>query len=101
MKRKSKVRIGFIGCGGVSNGHADHLSKNPKAEIVALNDIDPERIKTFKERHPETADCPVFEDYRDMLNSVEMDAVEIHTPHTLHFEQAMAGFDKGLHVLVE
>jgi predicted dehydrogenase len=30
-----------------------------------------------------------------------MDAVEISTPHTLHFEQIMAGLEKGLHVLCE
>jgi len=98
---KHKVRIGFIGCGGISNGHADRLLRNPDAEIVALNDIDPGRIKAFRERHPETEGCPTFTDYRDMLDSVEMDAVEIHTPHTLHFEQAMKALERGLHVLVE
>lgn len=95
------VRVGFIGCGGVSNGHATRLNAIPEAEIVALNDVDPDRLRVFKERHPETADCPTFDDYRKMLRFVEMDAVEIHTPHTAHFRQIMDALRKGLHVLTE
>ncbi|MEE2834140.1 MAG: Gfo/Idh/MocA family oxidoreductase, partial [Candidatus Latescibacterota bacterium] len=46
-------------------------------------------------------DLPEFSDYRQMLADVELDAVQISTPHTTHFEQIMACLDKGLHVLTE
>jgi len=36
-----------------------------------------------------------------MIESVKLDAVEILTPHMLHFEQAMECLNRGLHVLVE
>jgi predicted dehydrogenase len=36
-----------------------------------------------------------------MLGAVEMDAVEISTPHTTHHEQIMACLERGLHVLTE
>ena len=36
-----------------------------------------------------------------MLANVEMDAVEISPPHTLHFEQIIDSLDRGLHVLTE
>jgi predicted dehydrogenase len=95
------IRIGFIGCGGVSNGHANQIAKIPEAKIVALTDPNAETVKKFQERHAETKECPVFTDYQKMLSKVELDAVEIHSPHTLHFEQIMAALDKGLHVLTE
>ena len=97
----NQVRIGFIGCGGISHGHVRNIAAIPEARIVALCDTDPTRIKVMKAGHPQTKDLPEFDDYKKMLDALEMDAVEIHTPHTLHFEQIMASLDKGLHVLTE
>ena len=59
------------------------------------------RIRVMKAGHPQIKDLPEFDDYKKMLDSVEMDATEVHTPHTLHFEHIMASLDKGLHVLTE
>lgn len=101
MPSRRKIRIGFIGCGGIAHYHANNMAKIPEAKIVAINDVSPKAIDAFRERFPETKKLPAFDDYRDMLDSVKMDAVEIHTPHTLHFEQAMAAFEKKLHVLCE
>jgi predicted dehydrogenase len=96
-----KVRIGFIGCGGISNGHAQRIASMPDAKIVAICDTDTKTLEGFKVRHPELAKTPTFTDWRAMLDDVKMDAIQIHTPHTLHFEQIMAGFERGLHVLTE
>ena len=96
-----KVRIGFIGCGGVSNGHAQRIINMPDAELVALCDTNTTTLAQYKKRHPRLADAPTFTDWRKMLDKVKLDAIEIHTPHTLHYEQIMAGLDRGLHVLTE
>ncbi|MBO3803151.1 MAG: Gfo/Idh/MocA family oxidoreductase, partial [Candidatus Brockarchaeota archaeon] len=50
---------------------------------------------------PQARRCEVFFDYVQMLDSVDLDAVEILTPHALHFEQIMESLSRGLHVLVE
>lgn len=97
----NQVRIGFIGCGGIAHGHVRNLAAVPEARIVALCDTDPNRIKALKAAHPYLKDLPEFYDYKKMLAEVEMDATEIHTPHTLHFEQIMASLEKGLHCLTE
>ena len=35
-----KIRLGFIGCGGIANGkHLPAYSANPGAELVAFCDI--------------------------------------------------------------
>ena len=91
----------MIGCGGISNRHAQHLRAVPEDRIAALTDVDPDHLKAFQERNPETEHCPVFLDHQEMLDKVELDAVEIHSPHTAHFQQIMDSLDRGLHVLVE
>jgi predicted dehydrogenase len=96
-----KIRIGLIGCGGIMRGHAKRLLSIPEVEIVALDDISDDQLAKFYEAVPEVEGLPVFYDYREMLEKVEMDAVEIATPHTLHFQQAMDCLDAGKHVLLE
>jgi predicted dehydrogenase len=96
-----KVRIGMIGCGGIANGHVKRLMEIPEAEIVALNDTSEASIARMHEKNPETKGLPVYDDYAKMLAEVELDAVEIATPHTLHFQQAMDSMDRGCHILLE
>lgn len=97
-----KVRIGFIGCGGMARSHMKNFVNNiPEAQIVALCDPSDEQIKRCFEAFPSLQGTPVFKDYREMLEKVPMDAVAIITPHTQHFQQAMDALDKGLHVLIE
>ena len=101
----STIRVGFIGCGGNASGHVGRILAMGECEVVGLCDVSETSIERVRERHreqyPHIADVAVFADYREMLDKVEMDAVEISTPHTLHFEQIMAALDKGLHVLTE
>jgi len=97
-----KVRIGFIGCGGMARSHMKvFFTSVPEAQIVALCDPSDEQIKRCIDAFPSLREVPVFKDYREMLEKVAMDAVAIITPHTQHFQQAMDALDKGLHVLIE
>jgi len=95
-----KVRIAFIGSGGIMNWHVDRL-KNTKSEIVALADTSKQSLVNLKNRQPQLKDVPEFESWEQMLKEVELDAVEIGSPHTVHYEQICAALDKGLHVLCE
>jgi predicted dehydrogenase len=53
-------------------------------------------------RRQQQFDIPhAFLHYQDMLNTVELDAVVISTPHVLHFHQAKDCLTRGLHVLVD
>jgi predicted dehydrogenase len=97
----SKVRVGIIGTGGMCQGHIKRLLENPDAEIVALCDIRQQALDSTVERFPELKGVPQFEDFRDMIATVPMDATHIDTPHTTHYEQIMGSLDKGLHVFCE
>ena len=97
----AKIRMGFIGCGGNASGHVGRCLGIPEVEIVGLCDTSEQSISRCRERNPGVADLPVFTDHRELLARIEMDAVQISTPHTLHFDQIMDSLDKGLHVLTE
>ena len=98
---EQKVRVGIIGTGGIAQGHVRRLSAHPNVEITALCDIVPTQMTKTVERNPQVAEAKQFDNYTDLINSGLVDAVNICTPHTTHFEQTMNSLDKGLHVLSE
>jgi len=96
-----RIRIGLIGCGGIAQFHLGHLINLPQAKVVALADPDAKSVEKLREAFHQVDKCEAFPDYVEMLDSVDLDAVEILTPHALHFEQIMESLRRGLHVLVE
>jgi predicted dehydrogenase len=101
MSEARPVRVGMIGCGGNARSHMQQLKQIPGVQIVALTDPSPKALEETVRAHPELAGVPQFSDHRQMLAQVDMDAVEISTPHTLHFQQIMDALDAGKHVLCE
>ncbi|MEM3692801.1 MAG: Gfo/Idh/MocA family oxidoreductase [Candidatus Bathyarchaeia archaeon] len=100
-KPKEEVRIGIIGCGGIASFHIGNLSRVPEAKIIALADVREENALKLQASFPTLSGCEVYGDYKKMLQGSKLDAVEILTPHTLHFQQALDSLKAGLHVLVE
>lgn len=96
-----RVRVGIIGTGGIAQGHIKRVSDHPHAEITAICDTVPEQMTKTVARHPHLAEVPQFTNYEDLIKSGLVDAVQICTPHTTHFEQIMNSLDHGLHVLSE
>lgn len=96
-----KVRLGIIGSGGMARHHINILQEVSEAEIVAITEPSQDQRNATLQRFPNLQNVPFFDDYREMLEKVALDGVLIITPHTLHFEQAMAALDKGLHVMIE
>ncbi len=93
-----KLRIAFIGAGAISQAHAKELQKFDDVEIVAAADVVPANLEKAKRDWG----CEhVFENWKDMLKKVELDAVSVCTPNFLHFEPTMDALKAGCHVLVE
>jgi predicted dehydrogenase len=96
---KDKIRVGIIGCGGISNAHLPTLSKSDDVEIVGFCDLVEERAQKQAEKYkPGT---PTFDHASKMLDSVEMDAAYILIPTYAHGEPERLCIAKGLHFLVE
>lgn len=96
-----KLRIGFIGAGGIAIGHYQRLLETKKAEVAALNEPSDASLERFHQQCPGSAGLPVYHEYKEMLKKEELDGVVILSPHTVHHEQINAAFDCGLHVLTE
>jgi len=95
------VRIGVIGAGWfVSRRHLPDVQRSANLTLAALCRRD-DAARTRMAEHFEVAPENAFADWRQMLDTAPLDAVLIATPNSLHFEQAQAALEKGLHVLLE
>ena len=99
MNETRKLKIGVIGAGWfASRRHIPAVVASKDAELVALCRRNTEQLAKMSQYFGVQNS---FTDYREMLDSIEMDGVIITTPHALHYEQAKYCFNKGLHVLIE
>ena len=93
---KDTVKIGIIGMGNMGTGHAGHIleGKVPRMELVAVCDINPERLKPYpKLKH--------FESSEKLIRSGLVDAVLIATPHYAHTTIGIDALSHNLHTIVE
>ena len=96
-----KVRIGIVGVGNMGSNHSRYLTAGevPDGELVAIADINPDRIDWAKETLGEKVQC--FGTAEDMFNSGAIDAAIIATPHYEHPPLAIKAMNQGIHVLIE
>jgi len=96
----SEVRIGIVGIGGMGSNHAGYLSRGEVAgaKLVAVADVNPERLKWAAEALP---GVKTFDTGDGLIESGEVDAIMIATPHYFHPPFAIKAFEKGLHALSE
>lgn len=94
------VRLGIIGVGNMGTSHIKmHLEgKHKELRITACADIVPERLAAAKELMPS---LKTFDSAEALIDSGEVDAVIIATPHYDHSPIAQYAFKKGIHVLTE
>ncbi|WP_157181264.1 Gfo/Idh/MocA family protein [Actinopolymorpha alba] len=97
----SKVRVAVVGCGGAATWHASALASASDFEVVALVEPSAESLELFVSRVPMVAGVPTFADVEQMYDAVEVDALAIVTPHTLHHPIVMSAIKRNLHVLCE
>lgn len=73
-----KLRVGIVGAGGIAQwAHLPAVKKVERAEPIALCDLDSNKA----ERVARENNIPYFfQDYQDMFEKVEMDAVIICLP---------------------
>lgn len=96
-----EVRIGVIGVGGMGSNHCRQIAEHkiPGMRLTAVADIREIRRVWAKDNLP--AEVHIYETADALMDSGEVDAVLIATPHYLHPELAIAGFRRGLHVISE
>jgi len=95
----NKVRIGVAGANGAfGSKHLDALSQIDNAEIVAAMATTREKVNGVADKYsiPNR-----FDNYDEMLELADLDAVILATPTQIHAEQGLKAMAAGKHVLIE
>lgn len=92
-----KIKIGIVGCGGISNTHIQSYQRNKYAEVTALLDIDVARAKAAGSQYG----IKWYADLDKMLASEPLDAVSICTPPAYHRDVAIKVAKRKMHVFCE
>lgn len=93
------VRMGLIGAGSITESHVrGYLAAGDRAKLTAVADMDLDRAKLRAET---AGGATTYSDYRELLASGDVDAVDICLPHHLHADAIVAAADAGKHVLCE
>jgi len=93
-----KLRVGFIGSGGIAQSQMKHLKTYADVDLVAISDISEAALAKTKEAYgiPKT-----YTDWKEMLKKESLDAVSVCTPNGSHAKNSIAALKAGCHVLVE
>ena len=99
VKSDRKLRIGIIGTGGIAGSHIASYKKQPDVEVVAGADLIPGKAeKFFKDNGVE---AKAFTDYKEMIDTMNLDAVSVCTYNRTHAECTIYALEHGLPVLLE
>mgnify|MGYP001557269623 CR=1 FL=1 len=92
------LRVGIIGCGGISDMHFRTLKEMPDVEVVAAVDPFTDRLRKVQEKY---AVAEVFQDWKDMLRSVPLDGVDVCAPNAVHAAAVIDALNAGCHAITE
>src|SRR5881394_3227719 len=92
------VRLGIVGMGNIGKHHAECLlaGKVPRGELTAVCSTSPHKLEPYRAKG-----LRIFDRAEKLIESRDVDAVIIATPHYQHTTLGMAAFEAGLHVMVE
>jgi UDP-N-acetyl-2-amino-2-deoxyglucuronate dehydrogenase len=95
-----KVRLGIIGIGAQGATYAGFIAEGKVKNMVigAICDIDPEIKAMCAEKYP---DVPFYDNYIDMLESGNVDAIVTTVPHYLHPQMGIDALKRNIHILLE
>ena len=93
----SKLKIAVIGTGLVGTFHAEAFFRNPNSELVAVCDVDKEKVNSVAQ----SFNCKAYEDFTKLINTETLDAISIATPEQIRIEPAVMSVKKGLKILLE
>lgn len=100
VKSDRKLRIGVIGTGGISGSHIKTYIAQSDVELVAGCDLIPGKAEKKFEEY-EVKGAKFFTDYKEMIDTMNLDAVSVCTYNRTHAECAVYALEHGVNVLLE
>lgn len=97
MGNNAKIRFAVVGCGHIGKRHAEMISRDAGAKLVALCDI-----RSKEELGIEAYDAPFFNSLEELLASdIAIDVINICVPNGFHAGMAIRAMETGHHVVIE
>ncbi|MEG0795097.1 MAG: Gfo/Idh/MocA family oxidoreductase [Odoribacter sp.] len=91
------TKFAVIGCGHIGKRHAEMITRQTGAELVALCDILPKEQLGI-----ESYSIPFFDSLDHLLASgIDIDVINICTPNGFHAPMAIKVLESGHHVVIE
>lgn len=91
-------RVAVLGGGSVSRPHLEALFRHPMVSAVSVAETDPVAAAHMAASYPLKR---VERDYGALLQSADIDLVDICLPHDLHYPVALEALAAGKHVILE
>ena len=94
------LRVGIVGTGMIANSAHVPAWKalGAQVELVGTADIVPERAEAVARAH---GIANAYGDWREMLDTLDLDIVSVCTPNSYHKEITIAALEAGANVLCE
>jgi len=100
-----KIVLGAIGIGKMMYGsHLPHFLRMPEVKVVAVSDVDTTRREAGKKRVDdayENTDCAAHNDYREIVERDDIDAIACATPDHWHALVILAACKAGKDIYCE
>jgi predicted dehydrogenase len=90
------MNFGLIGAGGIGRVRAQALAMAPECRLAAVADVEPDRARAAA-----PAGTPCFQQYQQLLEQPDIEAVVVSTPPAYHEDIVLAALGAGKHVLCE
>src|SRR5271165_6591346 len=93
----SRTRIGVIGAGWwATESHIPVLQALPDVQITGICGLEREHLRKVQDKF---GISHATQDYMELLSSEDLDGVIVSSPHSLHYQHAVAALERGLPVL--
>ncbi len=91
-----KLQLGILGYGGMGNWHAKNAPQIDGVELIAIHDIDNQRIEEARENG-----IKAYSNLDEFLNDKEINFVLVATSNDSHKELSIKAMRAGKHVMCE
>ena len=92
------LKVGLIGCGGVGAFHAEcWLRMSEEVQLVAIADVNAENARKYAQK----SGAKLYTDGFEMIESEELDVVDLCVPTLLHAEYALFAMKKVRNIIIE
>lgn len=92
-----KFGLGIVGCGNISDMHAQATIKSERGKIVSAHSRTESKLDTFCDKY----NISGFTFYEEFLENPDLDVVSICTPSGTHLDYGILAAEAGKHVIVE